>query len=274
MMVLKRLAFALSLLAFTQAAYSQLNFSHEMGVVSGSIQLRSDFGRRNNSQTNFGNSGIGLGIVHYINFTYRANCNCYTANSFFNDHFKLRNEISYNRTELEHLGEWVDANRTSVQAQQLRGHTVTAKNIDIGTQLEFFPLSIRSFQSFGYRLAPYISLGIHLTSYNPKVTTTYDNPDPSAYGNILDQTNFYSGWFDNYTAGVDPYPIGVEGGSAWSTVTSVGVRYKLDRLSDLVLDLRGQYFFSDWIDGLNHNLEYNKSNDWLIWLNVGYIFYF
>ncbi|HLV70898.1 MAG TPA: hypothetical protein VKY34_09330, partial [Xanthomarina sp.] len=62
-------------------------------------------------------------------------------------------------------------------------------------------------------------------------------------------------------------------GSTWSVVTSVGVRYKLAPLSDLMLDLRWQYYGSDWIDGLNHQLSSNKYNDWLIWLNFGYIYY-
>ena len=41
-----------------------------------------------------------------------------------------------------------------------------------------------------------------------------------------------------------------------------------------MLDLRGQYYFSDWVDGLNHQLSFNQNNDWLVWLNVGYILLF
>jgi len=62
-------------------------------------------------------------------------------------------------------------------------------------------------------------------------------------------------------------------GTTWSLVTSVGVRYKLGVLSDLMLDLRWQLYFDDWIDGLNHQLPSNKFNDWLLWLNFGYIYY-
>ncbi|WP_188654108.1 THC0290_0291 family protein [Yeosuana aromativorans] len=274
MLNLKHLATAFFLFVLTQAAYSQLGFSHEIGIIAGPLEFRSDFGSRNETKTNFGNSGFGIGIVHYINFAYRADCSCYTTDTYFNDHFKLRNEISWNKTNLEHLGTWVAPNRTTVEADQLRAHKGVAENFDIGTQLEFFPLSIRSFQSFGYRIAPFVSLGIHYTSFNPKVSTTYNNPDPNAYGDIYDQSNFYSHWFDNYTPGVDPYPISEQSGSTWSTVTSVGIRYKLNKLSDLMLDLRWQYYFSDWVDGLNHNWRgYNKSNDWLVWLNVGYIYY-
>lgn len=78
--------------------------------------------------------------------------------------------------------------------------------------------------------------------------------------------NFYSLW--------NPGSVDSRTGIALSLVSSIGVRYKLNKMNDLMLDLRGQYFFSDWVDGLNHQLSYNKNNDWLLWLNVGYIFYF
>ena len=70
-----------------------------------------------------------------------------------------------------------------------------------------------------------------------------------------------------------PDSIRPENINAWSMVTSIGVRYKLGILSDLMLDLRWQLYFSDWVDGLNHQLSFNKFNDWLIWLNFGYIYY-
>ena len=84
-------------------------------------------------------------------------------------------------------------------------------------------------------------------------------------GNINNANNFWSAW--------EPGSIDPSKGSTWSVVTSIGVRYKLAPLSDLMLDLRWQYYGSDWIDGLNHQLSSNKYNDWLIWLNFGYIYY-
>lgn len=274
MLKLKHLALSFCILIISQAVNAQLGFSHEIGVIAGPVQFRSDFGSRNEAATNFGNSGYGVGIIHYINFAYRADCNCYTTDTYFNDHFKLRNEISYNRTNLDHHGFWVLPDKISVQADQLRAHEGVASNFDIGTQIEFFPLSIRSFQAFAYKIAPFISLGIHHTSFSPQASTTFNNPNPNAYGDVFDSSNIYSYWFDNYTPGVDPYPIDVNGGSTWSTVASVGFRYKLTVLTDLMLDLRWQYYYSDWIDGLDHNWRnYDRKNDWLVWLNVGYIYY-
>ena len=259
MLNLKYSAIGFFLFFIIQTASAQLGFSHEIGVIAGPVQFRSDFGISDDSKTNFGNSGFGIGIVHYLNFSYRADCNCYTTDSYFNDHFKLRNEISYNKTNLEHIGKFVDPSKNSIEANQLRGHKGVAKNLDIGTQLEFFPLSIRSFHSFSYRFAPFVSLGVHYTSFTPEVSTTYAN------GDVTDPSNFYSFW---ESGSVDASP-----GSTWSVVSSVGVRYKLDKLSDLMLDFRFQSYFSDWVDGLNHQLEFNQNNDWLVWVNVGYIYY-
>ena len=275
MLNFKHLAFALCFIVVTQATYSQLGFSHEIGIIAGPVEFRSDFGNRFDEPTNIGNSGIGIGIIHYINFAYRADCNCYSTDTYFNDHFKLRNEISWNYTNLDHFGRWVAPNKTSANADKLRAHHGVAENFDIGTQLEYFPKSIRSVQGFAYRFAPFISLGVHYTSYSPQASTDYGDRD------VFNPNNIYSYWYaqDQFLAPIPSgstrkYPIDLDQGSDWSIVTSVGVRYKLGPLSDLMLDLRWQLYFSDWIDGFNHEIEkFNKYNDWLIWLNFGYIYY-
>ncbi|MEO8934011.1 MAG: glutamate dehydrogenase [Xanthomarina sp.] len=254
---LKLLSVSLFLLIGTHFGFSQLGFSHEIGAIVGPVQFRSYYGVRKHEGTNFGNSGFGIGIVHYINFSYSADCNCYSTANYFNDHFKLRSEVSFNSTKLDHHGEWADGN--SVEAEKLRAHTGEANNLDIGMQLEYYPFSIRDFQAFAYRFAPFVSLGIHYTSYRPKVYTAFGDQ------NINNASNFWGAW--------DADSIDSTPGSTWSAVTSLGVRYKLTALSDLMLDLRLQYYGNDWIDGLNHQLASNKHNDWLVWLNVGYIYY-
>lgn len=73
------LKFALLLIAavlVNQRSNAQFGFSHEIGVIAGPVQFRSDFGQRFNEENNFGNTGYGIGIIHYINFSCRADCNC------------------------------------------------------------------------------------------------------------------------------------------------------------------------------------------------------
>lgn len=67
-----------------------------------------------------------------------------------------------------------------------------------------------------------------------------------------------------------------ESSSTWSIVASVGTRYKLTEVSDLLFDLRWRYYFSNWVDGLNpdENLyPENKANDWSFVISFGYIYY-
>ncbi|MBP0905582.1 glutamate dehydrogenase [Mariniflexile gromovii] len=265
MLNFKCLAFYLCLIACYQTAFSQIGFSNEIGVVAGPVQFKSDYGVRENATTNFGNTGFGIGIVHYINFSYKGNYNFRRPNTYFEEHVKIRNEISWNKTKLEHFGQWVGPSKTSEDAKRLRAHKGYAKNLDLGTEFEFYPLEIHDFETFGHALSPFISFGAHYTIYSPEVSTTYANPDPTAVGNVTNPSNFYSLWA--------PGSVDASGGGTFSLVSSVGVRYKLDKLSDLMLNIRGQYYLSDFVDGLNHQLPSNKYNDWLIWINVGYIYY-
>ena len=267
--MVKKNLLLLILIGFSaQTLMAQLGFSHEIGAITGPVAFQSDYGVRSDFETNAGNTGFGIGIVHYINFAYRADCNCYTKDTYFNDHFKLRNELSWNRTTLRNFGEWAKA--TSAAADALRGTTGVASVLDLGSQLEYFPYSIRDFAAGGYTFAPFISLGAHYNSYSPKYTK---NEDALAFEEFVELNadspvadlynyNFYKK--DSYTN---------EGGSTFSIVWSIGTRYKLTPLSDLMLDLRWQYYFSDWVDGLDHNSKSDKFNDWNVWLNFGYVYY-
>ncbi len=247
-------------------ANAQFGFSHEIGVIVGPVAFQSDYGVRHDLSTNAGNTGYGIGIIHYLNFSYKADCNCYTPETYFNDHFKLRSELSYNKTELRNFGKWVAPDKTGLGADQLRAMRGSTSVTNIGMQLEYFPWSIRDFTSRIESWGPFISLGGQFSFYSPKAWSTM-----GPLGTPLTT-------FPKYLVPSDGSPMGLssEGGTVWSIVSSVGTRYKLAPLSDLMVDLRWQYYFSDWVDGNNPNKQLfkeNKSNDWLVWFNVGYIYY-
>jgi hypothetical protein len=61
-------------------------FSHEVGAIAGPVAFQSDYDSGMIIQWN---TGLGIGIIH-INFSYEAECNCYTPDTYFNDHFKLK----------------------------------------------------------------------------------------------------------------------------------------------------------------------------------------
>ncbi len=258
------------LLATINTVQAQFGFSHEVGVIAGPVAFQSDYGVRHDFKTNSGNTGIGVGIVHYLNFSYRADCNCYTPETYFNDHFKLRSEISYSKTKLNHFGEWVTPEKLakSEDSRKIKAMEGSTAVTDIGMQLEFFPLSIRDFTATDGAFAPFISLGGHFSFYNPEVHTNYGN------GKLIEDNVFSPKYW--VPSDGEAHGFTNNGGSVWSVVTSVGTRYKLTPLSDLMLDLRAQYYFSNWVDGLNPNpavYKENKANDWNIWLNFGYIYY-
>lgn len=263
-----KLAFSFVLSLSWMSGFSQWGFSQEIGVILGPVALQSDFGTRQNLETNAGNTGIGIGLIHYINFAYRADCNCYSSESYFNDHFKLRSELSWNKTKLHHFGKWTELSRTSDAAHKLRAHSGEANNWDVGMQIEYYPWSIRAFSASRGSYAPFISIGSHFVAYQPKVTTSYGD------GNINNANNFYAEWVNAASPNPfeDPF-VSEKSGTTWSIIGSIGTRYKLTILSDLMVDLRWQYYFNNWIDGLNHNLPSNKANDYLVWLNFGYIYY-
>lgn len=241
------------------SANAQRGFSHEIGAFVGGVAFQSDFGVRHDFETNKGNTGFAVGLVHYLNFSYGAECNCYTPDTYFNDHFKLRTELSYNSTKLEHFGEWADKN--SPNGIKLRAMKGEAKVTDIGMQLEYYPWSIREFTSNDNGAwAPFVGLGAHFSFFQ---NNTYSELGPLG---TLETT------YDRYL----PDGYSSEGGNTFSVVGSLGTRYKLTELSDLFVELRWQYYFSDWVDGLRKNPEIykeNKANDWNLWLNLGYIYY-
>lgn len=270
--MIKKYLLLIMLIAFSvETVEAQLGFSHEIGAITGPVAFQSDYGVRKDFETNAGNTGFGVGIIHYINFAYRADCNCYTKDTYFNDHFKLRNEISYNTTQLDHFGEWVDESRTSAVARRLRGMSGKANVFDLGSQLEFFPYSIRDFAAGGYAFAPFFSLGAHYNSFSPEAYQDLSELTDAEIAATLNDDPNNGGYVNNAIFLEDSSTN--EGFSSWSLVWSVGTRYKLTPLSDLMLDLRWQYYFTDFADGLDHNAPSDKFNDWNVWLNFGYIYY-
>lgn len=250
----------LMLFGFTNLATAQYGFSHEIGAIVGPVWFQSDYGERQDFSTNSGNMGFGVGIIHYLNFSYKAECNCYTPETYFNDHFKLRSEISYNKTKLEHFGQWTESN--SLFARQLKAMRGQTSVTNIGMQVEYFPLSIREFTVQNGAWGPFVSLGTQFSIFD---ASAYSVMGDGVLGQ--DPTITPIKYFDAFDR---------QGGTTWSVVGSVGTRYKLTELSDLMVDLRMQYYFSNWVDGLSPNPKVyteNKANDWLLWFNVGYIYY-
>ena len=254
-------------IAGSKSIFAQLSFSQEIGVIFGPLAFYSDYGQRFDTETNFNNTGLGIGLLHYINFAYRADCNCYSRDLYFNDHFKIRTEADYHTTDLDFFGD--DSQSNSVQGSKLRAQHGKAQVFEIGSSLEYWPLSIRSFQANAFKITPFVSAGIHYVYYTPQVTSDL----PGILG--FDSSNTFRTFLPDAALNRET-SINAEDGSTYAVVGGIGARYKLGPLSDLIFEGRWHYYGNDWIEGFEPQQPGNpdnRSNDWIFWARVGYIHY-
>ena len=242
---------------------AQDNSSHEIGFISGSASFTTDYGERNNFQSNVGgNIGMGIGLIYYLNFTdYRYRWNQRT--SYFAEHFRVRAEFSYMSAKLDHFGQYVDESETSYAADQLRAMHGFTEIYNLGAQLEFHIVDIVDFGSRripDLKWSPYLSAGLMIDFYNPSLKS--DLGDWKADPSLL-----YPKW-------AAPGATNMKANVTGSATLGIGTRHKLGEYSDILIESRWQYFFSNFVDGLNaKNDPANKYNDWLLWVQVGYVYY-
>lgn len=104
-----------AILSISTVVSAQSDLAQEIGIYAGPVTLQSDFGQRNNFDTNAGNTGFGIGVMHFINFSSANN-----RETFFSEHFKVRSDLTFSRTTLKHFGEWVERKPDGLFAQQLK----------------------------------------------------------------------------------------------------------------------------------------------------------
>ncbi|WP_343766417.1 THC0290_0291 family protein [Gangjinia marincola] len=258
------LVFFAFLLANT-SIQAQKAFSQEAGVILGPIQFRGDYGLAGESETNYGNLGFGFGVVHYINFAYNQRRGSYVrASEYLKDHFKIRSEINFFTAKLNHFGKIKDDQIADpTQANTLDEMEGDARVFEIGTGFEYFPLSIVDFELGYTRFAPYAGFNVHYATYNSNSSSSLGDLD------IAQQEGDEDILFGTFIGGLDN-----TGGSTYSLVFNAGTRYRIGETSDLLIDFRFIYYGTDLLDGLEPVGPQNQDNDWITWLNVGYIYYF
>jgi hypothetical protein len=163
---------------------------------------------------------------------------------------------------LNHFGKWIDIidNNTgelSLGAQQLRAMQGKTKLINFGAQLEFHIVDVVDFGSRripDLKWSPYASAGFMLDYYDPGLK-------------IEEPYALFPKWAED---GATKMKSNVTG----SLTFGIGTRHKLGEYSDILIESRWQYFFSNYVDGLNAKDDpANKYNDWLLWVHVGYVYY-
>lgn len=246
---------------FGVTTITNAQLAHEVGVIFGPVAFQSDYGQRHDNSTNLGNTGFGIGVVHFLNFSSAAN-----GNYFFNEHFKLRSEISFSKADFQHFGRWVEG-KPSATKEKLKAMNGKTSLLNIGTQLNFSPFTTtHDFENNIGSLSPYISLGVMASYYNTEANSS------------LGPLGIASTTPDKYLIPSDGHQYGfaTESGLTISALLGAGVHYKLNEMNDLIFEIRYQAFNSDWIDGLNPNKDLykeNKSKDSQVWFNLGYSHY-
>jgi len=232
----------------------QLSFSNELGVLTGPAAFFTDYGERYNLRNNLENGGFGVGLVHYMNFAFKGPCSCRPTKLWFTRHFRIRNEIDYYNTDLDHYGPV--ASKNDLGGRQLRAMRGNTQILQAGTAIEYHLFGIKEARDFAVLFAPYISLGVHYVRF-----------DPSAYSEL--------GSFDSPGVLFRTFDDGLflEPGSTFAILGSTGVRYRLGRFNDLQIEARATYYDTDKLEGLDVQGPQNKFNDFGIWFNIGYIYY-
>jgi len=246
---------------FSNYMNAQTNANLEAGFSVGFASFQTDFGQRSDSPSTHKNRGLALGGVVYLNFFNRDPILSGPV-GWGQQHFKLKGEISYLQADLEHYGDY--AEEETPDGVKLRNMTGKSSILNVGTVLEYHPFPIPDFiPGPDRKISPYFGLGVMAGFSSPTIEVATGD------------------WQTNPSLLIDAYqpPDGeVDDSSsiALSLMFSGGLRFKLDDKSALQLDMRWQYFNSDLIDGLNPNPELvpNKHDDWLYYLNLGYIYKF
>ncbi|MGJ5641686.1 THC0290_0291 family protein [Formosa sp. S-31] len=244
----------LSAISYTSFAQT----GHEVGLYTGPVQMRGDFGLRGDHDTNKSNIGFGIGLMYDLN-PMEWGRGFSKFGKHFLEHSKLRADIAYNKTSMKHYGKFVAPDRISEDSEKLRAQRGTSSNFDFGINYEYYPLSLMHFYYRFFHFAPYFIFGVHGTYANPGARTDYGDQD------ITNPDNFYGPWEDG--------SIDTSSFFTMSILPGIGVRYKLDAFSDFMFEVKWQFFNTDWIDGLDHQLSYNKYKDSQVWFNFGYIYY-
>lgn len=255
-MIYTRAIFILTLILslWSGKTFGQLYVSHEVGVITGPAGFFTDYGERWNVRNNLENEGFGVGLVYYANFAYKPYCNCKPTQLFFQKHFRIRAEIDYLRSKLDHYGPVASANTEG--GRQLRAMHGNTELFQGGLSLEYHFFGIKEARDFAVLFAPFIGLGVNYVHYRPDA---YSELGPLDNPKVL---------FNTFEGG-----IFLEPDNTFSIQGLAGVRYRLGRYNDLQLEARAIYYDSDRIEGLDVQGPQNKFNDFVLWFNLGYIVY-
>lgn len=264
---------SLTLLLTTKSnAQRHFIYQHEVGTNIGISNTQSDFVAKGPFDGKATINGFALEGAHYLHILPRR----YGGSQLLR-HTVLKTSLAINIStfdnssygtedaKLNNPPEYTYANTPNdILLGRLKAKT-TLISLDNEIQLYFKDI-VRFLHKYNRyrsksRTNPYIALGIGINYVN--ATPTYD---PEALENNAGGGNGYP---DNYQASfiAKTNTIAISGNFAF------GARYKAGTNYDLIGQMGFKYFFSDWIDGVNPDLEGNKINDFNTVISLGIVYH-
>lgn len=246
-------------IAQSDSESSAKTFYHELSFGAGPVSFRGDYGENEDNETNLNNTGVGFFLMHHLTFTLEGN-----ETKYFNRHFKIRNQIAYHSTKLNHYGQYID-NASGLAFDQLDGMSATVNAFEIGTGLDWFLKDIAGYDKSSGTFSPYAGFGIGVIISNPENETSLNGElgaDPSVtFGTFLDRPN-----------DIENNPINNTIESALALNFQAGTKFRLNDKSELFLEARWHFYNSDYIEGLAPFGDQNQNKDWNFMLALGYSF--
>lgn len=257
-------------LIFTSTLLFSQNTSHEIGVLTGTASIQTDYGVRGDFLSETANNSTSLTVAHYMQF---SSNNTWNKRKSILDHIIVKSELNYLKSaDLEHfikpsgsvvINKNEGENKSLTATQILSNMKGNISLINVGLQLEYYLKDITEFfdgsGSSRSRINPFVNFGFNYSIFNNTITSKLGD------------------WHTDITLLPEKYrtPGAVQEGSggAFAFNTGVGARYKLTKKLDMVAQFKWEVFASDAIDGLQAKVSENKSNETLTNLQFGLIYH-
>jgi len=233
------------------------SYVHDLGVHSGLSMFQTDYGERNNFLSSYGNAGFSFSLTHTLHFFNISNR--WNASNHLFTHLALRSEANFTSANLVHFGRYVEGQ--GELATKLNAMTGKVSTSNFGTQLEIYLFSMRDYM-YNYNNKKwnlYGLFGVHYTGYKNELNSTLGD------------------WTQNPTVlptKWQPDDAKFIGNNGTVSITAGGgVRKKLNDMIDFNLQFNWRWFGTDYLDGLNADVQENQNKDWLINIQLGLIYH-
>lgn len=232
--------------------------THELGVHIGTSTIHTDYGERDNFQSNYANNATSISVTHTLHF-FNKNQK-WNANTGIWDNLAVRTELNMIKSSrFNHQGR--TATSTSTMGEQLRAMEGSVSIINTGIQVEYYFKYLKDFMDplSKNKWNPYVLGGVQYSMFS--------NSLESSLGDWRTNPNVLPSKYRS------PEALAIGNGTALAASFGGGTRYKITKKMDLNIQLNWQYFFSDGVDGLKPDVPENKNNDWLMNMQMGIIYH-